>query len=305
MKFYFSLILIVVFAQTTTAQKINAGVKTYLETIRISPYDPVPVELLNERNTNEVLSALPPYLSDTSLVVRSKAFYILRRIAAKSNDRKAKQKAIKSLVDALSDASTQISAEAIQGLQNFRASDFDVDSRNAIGILLATNATYQDQLIRLAGFLKLREQVPLLNELVRSSQNAKTRWSARLALSRIGDEVATNHILAKLSESSIGDDFVYDILPDLIYTRNISIFNRLVVLINSDAPDCSNGNPDSGRNMPCGYRIIEQIAPVVKNFPIKTDKAGELIIADYAASLRSARDWFSKNKSLELLADTY
>jgi hypothetical protein len=305
MKFLFSLLAAFAIVQACIAQKSVASLKAYMEKVRASSHDPLPLEILNDRHVGELVTSLKPYFTDTISAVRGKAFYILRRIAVGSNEKKLKHKAIETLVGAVSDTDPFIGSDAVRGLQDFRAGDFNGEARNAIASLLASNARNRDELIRIAGFLGLTEQVPLLNEFVRSAQNSKTKWAARLALSRIGDEVATNSILAGLAGAVIGDDFVYDILPDLVYTRNSNVFKRIAVIMNSDEPLCSSGNPDSGRNIPCGYRILEQIAPVIKNFPVKTDKSGDLITTDYAGALREAREWFVKNESFHLLTDIY
>jgi hypothetical protein len=41
---------------------------------------------------------------------------------------------------------------------------------------------------------------------------------------------------------------------------------------------------------------MEYFAPVIKNFPLKTDVAGEIKTDDYTKALKKARKWLKKHR---------
>ena len=55
--------------------------------------------------------------------------------------------------------------------------------------------------------------------------------------------------------------------------------------------------------MPCGYRIMEYLAPVIKDFPLKTDASGDVITKDYEHALMQVREWL-KNKGEHYVIET-
>jgi hypothetical protein len=50
---------------------------------------------------------------------------------------------------------------------------------------------------------------------------------------------------------------------------------------------------------------MEQVAPVIKDFPVKADESGDLDVSNYAAALQQVRGWFVANTSYQILTDIY
>jgi hypothetical protein len=90
-----------------------------------------------------------------------------------------------------------------------------------------------------------------------------------------------------------------------VYTRQPAIFKFLEGVINNNSENCQSSNPDSSKKMLCGYRVMEQIAPVIKDFPVKTDETGDLVSNDYVAALQQVRSWFAANPNYSLNSETY
>ena len=133
--------------------------------------------------------------------------------------------------------------------------------------------------------------------------SAQDRWAMRLALARMGEPDMTDYCLARLKKVKVNDDVVYEFIPDLIYTRQKPIFDHLLTLIESDEKNCSSSNPDSDEKIICAYRIIEQIAPYIENFPAKVDVSGELQTNDYAKLLVEVRTWITQNRESYKIVD--
>jgi len=46
----------------------------------------------------------------------------------------------------------------------------------------------------------------------------------------------------------------------------------------------------------CGYRIMEQLAPIIKDFPYGIKTSGDIDTANYREALTNTRKWFSEKK---------
>jgi hypothetical protein len=60
-------------------------------------------------------------------------------------------------------------------------------------------------------------------------------------------------------------------------------------ILNEDN-NCSSANNDNPAKIPCAYRIIEAIAPYIKDFPVKINRIGE-IEGNPQEELQKARTW--------------
>ena len=116
---------------------------------------------------------------------------------------------------------------------------------------------------------------------------------------------AIDYLVSKLQTAPVGDDFVYDIVPDLIYTRQQPVFEFIEGIINSEELNCQSADPDSNAKILCGYRVLEYIAYAIDNFPIAVDDYGVAIINNYENALSEVRRWFVDNPNYQLKKDIY
>ena len=111
-------------------------------------------------------------------------------------------------------------------------------------------------------------------------------------MSRLGVVEAQKEYLAKLGTMTIEDEFVINNLQNAVYTKNMDIYKRLFKEILSDERNCMSANNDDSSKIPCAYRIIEAIAPTIKDFPVKINRIGE-IEGDPQEELLKARNWIT------------
>ena len=45
----------------------------------------------------------------------------------------------------------------------------------------------------------------------------------------------------------------------------------------------------------CAYRVMEYLAPIIKDFPLEVDRDNELNIDDYEKGLLVCRSWFKQH----------
>jgi hypothetical protein len=183
------------------------------------------------------------------------------------------------------------------------AQDFSKISIDSVKSLLQPSTKSVSKIILGIGNTNKTEFINPLIEFLQTNPKlrAQVKWSAHLALARLGEPNALAFILQRVQKLGINDDVVYDIFPDLVYTRQRQAFNYLIEVIKGDEKKCKSADPENPEPINCGYRVLELIAPVIKNFPLKTDPSGDLEVKEYAVALRQVRKWLEKNPDYEII----
>lgn len=229
---------------------------------------------------------------DSMSPARDRAIDAIRMLGAESPFGNVRMAAAARLVNVIGSNDAGLSARAVAALRYFKKHDFSAESREQLKHRLVPETPGIGLLLRVIGYFSFTELMPPIRQMVVAGAPPSIRWDALLALARMGDEVASDMILSKLSKVTVNDDFVYDVVPDLVYTRDRRIFSFLEKLIQSDKSLCSCADPDSRREIPCSFAIVAHMAPVIANFSLKTDEFGDLITRDPSAALAECREWF-------------
>jgi hypothetical protein len=279
---------------------------TFFAQVRAGKYPNIPAEVNKPESATTLLNALPVYLKDTAVVVRAKAAAIARTVGTKSNVSAIRTKAVQQLVDATRDNDSGNTGAALMYLTEFRKADFTKANKDSLHHLLKRRSAHIDLVMKLIGYLEMHETAGELRDLSRdASMGRKERWTAMLALARMGDERAAEDILNRVKRMPVTDEVTYQIFPDLVYTRSQQIVAHLVEALNSDAKNCLSANGESEEKIPCAYRVMEMLAPVVEHYPLKLDESGDVKTSDYPVALKTVRDWFKANKSYKILNDKF
>ena len=133
------------------------------------------------------------------------------------------------------------------------------------------------------------------------SLSARDQWAAQLALARLGDPEALATVLTRVKQEPVNDDVVYELLPDLVYTRQKAALDYLVTIIQSDEKNCQSADPEAEQSILCGYRVLELLPPVIQNFPLTVDESGDLAVSDYPSALQQAREWLKENDDYQIV----
>lgn len=296
----------VVLSLMLTLSFAQKGTGDYFAQLRAGKSPNIPIEVYKAENAAGILQELPVYLNDTVVVVRSKATLIARIVGLKSSAATIRQRAVTQIIRASNDKSSGNVGAALNYLTEFRKADFTKVHRDSLVAVFRRKPPHIDVLAKLVGFLELQE---LKNELFALSQQStfgrKDRWSAMLALARMNDERAINDILNRVKRMPVTDAVVYEVFPDLVYTRRPEAIAYLVETLNSDAKNCNAADAERASRIPCAYRVLELLAPVIEGFPLKVDESGDVTTNDYPAALQQARDWFAKNPQYTILSNTF
>lgn len=299
-------ILFSILIVTGQAQNSVRDLEKYFEDIKKQPYLSLPKTILeDQKNENKQLKLLKTYTNDSLAIVRNRSYYFIKVIGKRSDDATVRQTAVMALLEGIKDKDTGISGSNSEALQGFEKRDYTAEAKSMLAQFLKPGTPHLNQIIRLTGFLDLKDQQQKLTEMMNGKTTANDKWACHLALARMGDLSSINFILDKVKSTAVDDKLIYGIVPDLIYTKQKTIFNYLVTIINLDTPTCQSANPDSNQKILCGYRLMEYMASHIKGFPVAVDEFGDLKDSDYQKSLTIVREWFATNANYEILTDKY
>jgi hypothetical protein len=261
-------------------------------------------KILSDSSAVQLVAALQPFYSDSTALVRSRAYFFtaLKGRNATAGDGNI---IVTALAQGIDDASGSNTGQVLSLLQEFPAACFDAKVKNAIAEKLKnTKRPHYGELAMLAGHLNTGGET-LAG--IREDRDfpIPVRWAASLALARMGNEQALTYCTETIKKLPVGSDMVSNVLPDLIYTRQRKALDCCVELLYDDKKLCRSANPYINEKITCACFIIELLAPVIEDFPIKVDKSIGLESRDYPATLKLAKNWFKKNKNYKIKNDSY
>lgn len=298
MKHFYLIILL--FCNVALYGQVDAYLNEYRIT-RISDFDKERNLIKESRHLSELLL---PFFQDSLLHVRQKAYSFLYQ---KGMDVNSSEKApyIIRLLKGCEDSNGGIAGQNLIWLSSFNKEDFTVDAKEQVDNLLRRDhIPHRKRLIMLAGYVGAGREM-LNRQLIQPGLSSNERWYVHLALARMGDARSAEFCAQTVQTLQLNNDLVEYVMPDLIYTRQKVLLDICIDHLNSDESACTSADPDNERSMPCGYRILELIAPVIEDFPFRTSAIGGLDVPDYRQALPVARQWFRDNPGYIILTDSY
>ena len=249
-----------------------------------------------------MITAFKPYVSDSLENVRSLAYNAVAVTGQKSSDPNVRQQAVTILTDGCLDKEASLRKNIANQLENFKKEDFNADSKQKLSALLNRETTYFTHTIKLIGFLEMNDQNQTLKNLLNNEQikDRTLQWDIRLTLARLGDEEQIKYCVDFIRGTGLNDKVIYNLFPDLAYMRSKEAADYMIEVLNSDSKNCFSPNPDNPVKITCAYRVMEFLAPIIKDFPLETDKYGELDIDNYQEALQVCRRWFQQNTDYEI-----
>jgi hypothetical protein len=290
------------------SQSISQQVNSYFSSIRSGKVVSPPSSLMNDRkNEKTILSSITPYYKDSVKEVRYSAYSLISNLGKLSSSAGFRQQVVSQLISGWRDADSGINGQVGSSLQQFNQEDFSAAAKDSLRALVKNKPAYHDKLVKLCGYLGLKDQITVLQAQLQSGEiKSKTdKWAVYLALARLGDAEALNYIMTRVRKLGVNDDVVYEIFPDLAYTRQRMALDYLIEGVNSDEKNCEPANPEATGAIPCAYRIMEMIAPLLQNFPLKTDASGDIVTTDYPKALQQVRNWIKENGNYTIITTTY
>jgi len=281
-------------AQTNVNLMVDNYVKATIE--KRSTSDQLKQILLSDNL--QVFYAILPSLSDSTAETRAEAYRLLSALGYACKDAAVRKRIVKQMIKGCRDKDSGICGMELNSLTHFLKDDFDKEAAYELSLLTKQNLPHYHILIKLTGFVGIPDLITVYRQMLAEKKypNSQSRWALHLALARMGEQDEIDYCVQKVRKTPINDDVVYELLPDLIYTRQKNAFDYLLEIIESNDENCSSSNADSNVKIVCAYRIMEQIAPCIENFPVETGVSGDLKTSNYDTALAKVREWIKLNK---------
>jgi len=266
--------------------------------------NPAPPSLDLSVNAEATLNFLAEYLTDSLVSVRLKSVDLVKDIGLKSTKPLVRKTAVRLLVIQWG-SNSELNRRAFGSLKKFNASDFDRSSRDSLVRRLEGKYPNRESLLRLIGFVGKEENVISIKPFASAANGVSICWNALLAMARLGDAESIDLILQKTKKLNVNDASVNQLFPDLVYTRRKELFDFLVEVIHSEQANCESADNDNPTSILCGYRVMEQLAPAIRNYPLSLDASGDVKTWNYQQSLEKVRQWFRQNSNYQIITDTF
>ncbi|MCD9017602.1 hypothetical protein [Parachryseolinea silvisoli] len=299
--FVFFMASTVSFAQDQPTDLLSS----YFSAVRSGNSQAIPAAVLQPDQAKAVLAALPAYQADTVSAVRAAVYTLLQRVGSGAKQLAIRQASVGLLTQGGRDADDGNAGLVLDYLTTFKKEDFISASKDTIRVLFGQRSFHFEKLLRLIGFLELSDQNESIRPYTQIGNPQATRWAAIVSLARMSDVSATEEMMRRARKLPVNDDVIYKIFPDLAYSRRQEAIAYMVEALNSDDKNCLSADAEKEEAIPCGYRIMEQLAPVIDGYPLELDKSGDIKTKDYVAALKTVREWFVKHPDYKILRDRY
>jgi hypothetical protein len=297
--------LLLLISSVSQAQDIKKIISNYFKEIQSGKYPSIPMQFSLSENANATLQLLQPYLKDSLHAVRAKAYEATHLAASNSSVASMRNQGVDVLISACRDKDFGNVGLALGYLTEYRKEDFNASAKDSIRSLVRIQTPHFDRLIKLAGFLNLIDLKKEIQPYSQPGNSTQIRWAAILSLARMGESSAIQEMMKRITKLPMNDDVVYEVCPDLIYTRQPEAIEYLVEVLKSDAKDCMSADAERETAILCGYRIMEQLAPIIAGYPLNLDESGDILTNDYPKALSTVRQWFQSHKTFKILNDRF
>ena len=297
------MIIVLSLACDAGAQNLKDEAKIFFDAVRLGGHPTIPLRF--SQNEGHAFEILQPYLGDSVEQVALKAYQIVFHVSSRSVVPAVRAEGITTLAAACSNVVPSIRSTAVELLRHFRKNEFPSAAKDSLRKYIRSETNPLDDLMKMAGFLHLSDLIPKIRPWSQPGNPAMRRWAALLTLARMGDSFAITDIMQRVKKLPVNDDLIYRIFPDLVYTRRSEAIAYMVEVLSNDQYECVSADLERERPIPCGYRVMEQLAPIIAHFPVQVDEAGDLETGHYPEALAQSRQWFMLNKTYTILNDRY
>jgi len=299
------IVICMLIPQLGKAQNIDEQMRSYFGDVKSGKYPAIPKQLTLGENSKAVIGFLPRYLSDSVSGVRSKAYTIAMLAGNSARQEHSRQTAVDQLILGVKDPDGGNAGAALDFLSSFHRDDFSAGARDTLRSLFRRRAIHFEKIMKLCGYLELTDLSEGIRRYTEPGNSQAIRWAALISLARMGDAAAGGDMMRRTRKLPVNDDVIYSIFPDLVYTRNEEAVSYMIEVLQRDDATCMSADAERQAPIPCGYRIMEQLAPVIKGYPLALDASGDVKTNDYVAALKTVREWFTKHPNYEILKDKY
>jgi len=243
----------------------------------------------------EIYIKCTPLLNNENAKVRDFAYQLISVASYRAEDPNFRKSVASILVKGCKDKEAWLRKNIAERLEEYKFNEFSFSAKNKIKEILHMEKTYAQNVYLMTGFLQLKDQVRHLNKLLAECNPEHTSEirNLRTALGRLGDKTQIDYLINMVKTS--GKDLREDefLFPLLIFTRSKKAIDYTF-------------EEFSGSNKLLSARILDILAPIIKDFPIKVDETGDTDIDDYEVAIKQVKNWYRTNReSYVILTDSF
>jgi len=248
-------------------------------------------KIQQQTDVQQVASAIQRIAGDSTNTEFANTIYLIRQVQKKQTSNSKVQESLVYSLSKIATANKKQAAMALKAMRAFERKHFTSASKENILQVISFNDLARIEGIEIIGFIGNDEDIRFLKNVGQFIPlGKKEQYKVLLALVRLGDPESVDQYVQNITSRVINDQLIYSILPDIIYTRNKQVFDFLLQDTQHSIARCYSGNNDSQEKILCAYRILEEIAPYILNFPVSVDRSGALV-GDYETALEKVRKW--------------
>jgi hypothetical protein len=243
------------------------------------------------------VKAVESYTTDSSANKRYADYRLINYLGHHITKSALSKKLVMLLVNGCNDKDAGIVGANLKNLTTFEPDIFDAEMKYILSEMVKKPHSNYQMLIKICGWLEIKDLNYNFRQMLTDKKiNARDRWAMRIAMARMGETDMIDYCLQKIKNTKFDDNVIYELVPDMIYTRQKPMFDYLFQIIESDDKNCGSANPDSDVKMVCGFSVIEIIATYIENFPVKIRASGDIDAKDYDKTLLDVRNWIKQNR---------
>jgi hypothetical protein len=196
----------------------------------------------------------------------------------------------------LSTVDTKVVYEALNALEQLPSSSVSAADLAIIDAALTQEDTpYRGRFFLLAGWLGRTDALYAVPQTYRHSLSNKNDYD--MAMLRAGVPSYLARLQSLIPTLTVDDNFVYRLGPALLYTKRREVIDFFLAEILEDKRNCKVAEAHSEGRINCAYRLLEMIAPIIQDFPLKLRASGDLATDDYPSALEIAREWIRNHRN--------
>ena len=295
MKKIIYLILLFSFISNLT---FGQSISKYFKAIEKGESTSINKEWFTDKKQKSTYKKLKKYLDSENRELRYNAYFLSGELGLSTTKSSLKSNIVLRLINGLNDEDDGVRKIIYTNLKKFNKENYNYHSQEKIEILLQSGRKLDKDLILISGWIANDKIASILKENIKSGEiGNKDKLYYNLALARLGNKNSIEYVVRVFSGKTLNDRLLYAIGKDLLYTKQLDIYNLFITAIFSDDENCSSGNPNLSDKISCAYQIMTFIAPYIVNYPIKVDNWGDATIEDnaYEKTLIDVRSWLTKN----------
>ncbi len=254
--------------------------------------------LLNKSNFDDLTGYFELKLETGSSDEKLFTVSILGQLASQLKDESQLQKCTHLLISkGLIAKESSVAYYTLGVLEQIPVSGYNAANKSLLASHIIGKPLYFGRLAKLAAYAQVSDLVSYFEMALTSADSIDRNdfWSLNVALARMGNLNCVDYCTSTIDKIGVNDQTIQLLLPDIVFMHQKKGIDYILNLILNDNFNCTNTNPDNEAPINCAYRLLELVAPVICDFPIKSNASGDLQTTDYAEALKISRTWIINN----------